>query len=226
MYTGFPELGILGGETFWTRQILLNRQTPALHAAFAAVLGTNHLLFNHDPVWNAETSERTSRMIDLDRLQSSSSFRSIRENVSRRITCDDSRPSKSSCHSHSQETPHGEYRSRNRSDPIGQGTIRTRSLRERLCVVLLDVVFFDATKWVCLSKQVSDACLLLSRVYFSTVMIHEYQVRCLCIQPVTGDPHPCDEKKYSQFEESILSVDDRCKCLSINTMNHSQNNTD
>jgi len=32
----------------WTRQILLNRQTPALHRAFATVLETEDLLINHD----------------------------------------------------------------------------------------------------------------------------------------------------------------------------------
>ncbi|CAF1550603.1 unnamed protein product [Didymodactylos carnosus] len=46
--TGIPEEGIIGGASLWTRQILLNRQTPALHAAFAAMLGTENLLVNQD----------------------------------------------------------------------------------------------------------------------------------------------------------------------------------
>jgi hypothetical protein len=48
VYTGLPKIGLIGGASLWTRQILLNRQTPALHAAFASVLGTSHLLINHD----------------------------------------------------------------------------------------------------------------------------------------------------------------------------------
>jgi len=40
--------GIIGNASLWTRQILLNRQTPALHTAFATILGTENLLVNHD----------------------------------------------------------------------------------------------------------------------------------------------------------------------------------
>lgn len=39
---------MIGNSSLWTRQILLNRQTPALHAAFAAILGTENLLVNQD----------------------------------------------------------------------------------------------------------------------------------------------------------------------------------
>ncbi len=40
--------GIIGDASLWTRQILLNRQTPALHTAFATILGTENLLVNQD----------------------------------------------------------------------------------------------------------------------------------------------------------------------------------
>ncbi|CAF2858279.1 unnamed protein product [Rotaria sp. Silwood2] len=46
--TGLVQEGIIGGASLWTRQILFNRQTPALHAAFAAILQTENLLVNHD----------------------------------------------------------------------------------------------------------------------------------------------------------------------------------
>ncbi|CAF5180762.1 unnamed protein product, partial [Rotaria magnacalcarata] len=46
--TGIIEEGIIGGGSLWTRQILLNRQTPALHTAFASVLGTENILVNQD----------------------------------------------------------------------------------------------------------------------------------------------------------------------------------
>ncbi|CAF3232140.1 unnamed protein product [Rotaria socialis] len=46
--TGIVHEGIIGGASLWTRQILLNRQTPALHTAFASVLGTENLLVNQD----------------------------------------------------------------------------------------------------------------------------------------------------------------------------------
>ena len=46
--TGLVSEGIIGSASLWTRQILLNRQTPALHRAFAAILGTEDLLVNHD----------------------------------------------------------------------------------------------------------------------------------------------------------------------------------
>jgi hypothetical protein len=39
--------GLIGCASLWTRQILLNRQTPALHAAVAAILGRENLLVNH-----------------------------------------------------------------------------------------------------------------------------------------------------------------------------------
>ncbi|CAM4989300.1 unnamed protein product, partial [Rotaria socialis] len=42
--TGIVSEGIIGDASLWTRQILLNRQTPALHTAFASVLGTENLL--------------------------------------------------------------------------------------------------------------------------------------------------------------------------------------
>ncbi|CAF3688229.1 unnamed protein product, partial [Rotaria sp. Silwood1] len=46
--TGLVQEGIIGSASLWTRQILLNRQTSALHAAFAAILQTENLLVNHD----------------------------------------------------------------------------------------------------------------------------------------------------------------------------------
>ncbi|CAM4916512.1 unnamed protein product [Rotaria socialis] len=46
--TGIVSEGIIGDASLWTRQILLNRQTPALHTAFASVLGTENLLVNQD----------------------------------------------------------------------------------------------------------------------------------------------------------------------------------
>ncbi|CAF3557429.1 unnamed protein product [Rotaria sp. Silwood1] len=46
--TGLVEEGIIGDASLWTRQILLNRQTPALHTAFATILGTKKLLVNQD----------------------------------------------------------------------------------------------------------------------------------------------------------------------------------
>ena len=46
--TGFVDKGIICTSSLWTRQILLNRQTPALHAAFTAILGPEKLLVNHD----------------------------------------------------------------------------------------------------------------------------------------------------------------------------------
>ncbi|CAF1599993.1 unnamed protein product [Rotaria magnacalcarata] len=46
--TGIVHEGIIGDASLWTRQILLNRQTPALHTAFASVLGTENLLVNQD----------------------------------------------------------------------------------------------------------------------------------------------------------------------------------
>ncbi|CAF1195980.1 unnamed protein product [Rotaria sordida] len=46
--TGLVEEGIIGDASLWTRQILLNRQTPALHTAFATILGTEKLLINQD----------------------------------------------------------------------------------------------------------------------------------------------------------------------------------
>ena len=46
--TGIIDEGIIGDESLWTRQILLNRQTVALHTAFASILGTENLLVNHD----------------------------------------------------------------------------------------------------------------------------------------------------------------------------------
>ncbi|CAF1568674.1 unnamed protein product [Rotaria magnacalcarata] len=46
--TGILDEGIVGWESLWTRQILFNRQTPALHTAFASVLGTENLLVSHD----------------------------------------------------------------------------------------------------------------------------------------------------------------------------------
>ncbi|CAF3524305.1 unnamed protein product [Rotaria socialis] len=46
--TGYEQVGLVGNASLWTRQIILNRQTPALHTAFAAVLGTRKLLTNHD----------------------------------------------------------------------------------------------------------------------------------------------------------------------------------
>lgn len=46
--TGLVSEGIIGGASLWTRQILLNRQIPALHTAYATILGTNDLLVNHD----------------------------------------------------------------------------------------------------------------------------------------------------------------------------------
>ncbi|CAF3607368.1 unnamed protein product [Rotaria sp. Silwood1] len=48
LLNGIPGGGILGLESLWTRQILLNRQTPALHTAFATIYGTENLLVNHD----------------------------------------------------------------------------------------------------------------------------------------------------------------------------------
>jgi len=45
--TGLVQEGIIGHSSLWTRQILLNRQIPALHAAFAAILKTENLLVNH-----------------------------------------------------------------------------------------------------------------------------------------------------------------------------------
>lgn len=46
--TGYAQVGLIGNASLWTRQIVLNRQTPALHTAFATVLGTKKLLTNHD----------------------------------------------------------------------------------------------------------------------------------------------------------------------------------
>ncbi|CAF3309430.1 unnamed protein product [Rotaria socialis] len=46
--TGILDEGIVGWESLWTRQILFNRQTPALHTAFSSVLGTENLLVSHD----------------------------------------------------------------------------------------------------------------------------------------------------------------------------------
>ncbi|CAF3460961.1 unnamed protein product [Rotaria sp. Silwood1] len=46
--TGLVREGIIGSASLWTRQILLNRQTPALHIAFATILGTEKLLVNQD----------------------------------------------------------------------------------------------------------------------------------------------------------------------------------
>ncbi|CAF1365520.1 unnamed protein product, partial [Adineta ricciae] len=46
--TGITNEGIIGHASLWTRQILLNRQSAALHAAYAAILGTEDLLVNHD----------------------------------------------------------------------------------------------------------------------------------------------------------------------------------
>ncbi len=46
--TGLVQEGIIGDASLWTRQILLNRQTPALHTAFATILGTENLLVNQD----------------------------------------------------------------------------------------------------------------------------------------------------------------------------------
>ncbi len=46
--TGLVQEGIIGYASLWTRQILLNRQIPALHTAFATILGTENLLINHD----------------------------------------------------------------------------------------------------------------------------------------------------------------------------------
>ena len=43
-YTGIPQEGMIGGSSLWTRRIILNRQTPALHRAFATVLGNEDLL--------------------------------------------------------------------------------------------------------------------------------------------------------------------------------------
>lgn len=40
--------GIIGGASLWTRQIILNRQIPNIHAAFARILGTENILTNHD----------------------------------------------------------------------------------------------------------------------------------------------------------------------------------
>ena len=44
--TGILNEGIIGHSSLCTRQILLNQQTPALHAAFAAILGSEDLLVN------------------------------------------------------------------------------------------------------------------------------------------------------------------------------------
>ncbi|CAF3455361.1 unnamed protein product [Rotaria sp. Silwood2] len=46
--TGIVNEGIIGNASLWTRKILLNRQTPALHTAFATILGTKKLLVNQD----------------------------------------------------------------------------------------------------------------------------------------------------------------------------------
>ncbi|CAF2139798.1 unnamed protein product [Rotaria magnacalcarata] len=46
--TGILDEGIVGWESLWTRQILFNRQNPALHTAFASVLRTENLLVSHD----------------------------------------------------------------------------------------------------------------------------------------------------------------------------------
>ncbi|CAF2269026.1 unnamed protein product [Rotaria magnacalcarata] len=46
--TGHEQVGLVGNASLWARQIILNRQTPALHTAFATVLGTRKLLANHD----------------------------------------------------------------------------------------------------------------------------------------------------------------------------------
>lgn len=46
--TGLVQEGIIGNASLWTRHILLNRQTPALHTAFATILGTENLLVNQD----------------------------------------------------------------------------------------------------------------------------------------------------------------------------------
>ena len=46
--TGLVNEGIIGGASLWTRQIILNRQIPNMHAAFARILGTEDLLTNHD----------------------------------------------------------------------------------------------------------------------------------------------------------------------------------
>jgi hypothetical protein len=46
--TGLVIEGIIGDASLWTRQSLLNRQTPNLYTAFATILDTDNLLVNHD----------------------------------------------------------------------------------------------------------------------------------------------------------------------------------
>lgn len=46
--TGLMNEGIIGGASLWTKQIILNRQIPNIHAAFARILQTENLLTNQD----------------------------------------------------------------------------------------------------------------------------------------------------------------------------------